>query len=102
MSIGQALTIIIKKAISEQQPASPTPAAEKKVLVVRLPAKDSEEEFCKCGYPGCLGHEVIDKDAVFPGITSEVVLAKMIQSGVKLTRYLQEVSHIEHGPPFTS
>jgi hypothetical protein len=33
-------------------------------------------EQCKCGTPGCVGHEVIDEVIQFPGFTSEAVMEK--------------------------
>lgn len=33
-------------------------------------------EHCKCGMPGCVGHEVIEEQIQFPGFTSEAVMQK--------------------------
>lgn len=35
-----------------------------------------QSEYCLCGAPDCLGHEVIDGQFVFPGFTSEAVLQR--------------------------
>lgn len=34
----------------------------------------SNAEICRCGEPGCLGHEVIEDMIQFPGFTSERVM----------------------------
>jgi hypothetical protein len=54
----------------------PEPAACAPVIIVRPPSKEAEGEMCKCGYPGCLGHELIDNHAIFPGFTSETAMAR--------------------------
>ena len=46
------------------------------LIVVREPSAAAKEEVCKCGYPGCLGHEVIDNQIIFPGFTSEAAMAQ--------------------------
>lgn len=35
-----------------------------------------EPEGCKCGVPGCVGHEVVEEQVQFPGFTSEAVMLK--------------------------
>lgn len=89
------------KSRKAETPAAPPPEIPKpKILVVRLPSKDAEGDFCKCGYPGCIGHEVLDKnvvgaeDAAFPGLTSPEVMAQMMERGSKFVRFDMEISRV--------
>jgi hypothetical protein len=48
------------------------------LIVVRPPSNEAKDEVCKCGYPGCLGHELIDNHAIFPGYTSEAAMSQSL------------------------
>lgn len=90
----------IKSRKTETPAAQPPEIPKPKILVVRLPSKDAEGDFCKCGYPGCIGHEVLDKnvvgaeDAAFPGLTSPEVMAQMMERGSKFVRFDMEISRV--------
>jgi hypothetical protein len=65
------------------------------VIIVKSPSQQTEHEVCKCGYPGCLGHEVIDNQAYCPGFTSEAALAR---SPHKIVCFRVEMSGIAGNP----
>jgi hypothetical protein len=71
----------------------PTPPSP--LVIVRSPSEEAASEVCKCGYPGCLGHEVIDNHAVFPGFTSE---AAMIRSPHQLVCFNVEMEGVAGNP----
>jgi hypothetical protein len=73
--------------------STPTPSAS--LIVVRSPSKEAASEVCKCGYPGCIGHEVIDNHAIFPGFTSEAVMA---QSPHELVCFNAELTGVAGNP----
>jgi hypothetical protein len=54
----------------------PEPIASPPLIIIRPPSQEAETELCKCGYPGCLGHEVIKGQIIFPGFTSEAAMAQ--------------------------
>ena len=51
--------------------------------------------MCKCGYPGCVGHEVVKGQIIFPGFTSE---AAMAQSPHELVSLNVEVTGVPGNP----
>lgn len=55
--------------------------------------KQRGPRVCECGYPGCLGHELIDNQAIFPGVTSEAALAG---SPHEIVRFLDNFRGEEH------
>jgi hypothetical protein len=55
---------------------------------------DSEKQtsaLCKCGYPDCAGHEVVDGEILFPGYTSEKALAFAYHNEKQLIRFGSEL-----------
>lgn len=79
-----------RKPAHEPEPVAPTP-----LLVIRPPSEEAADEVCKCGYPGCLGHEVIDNHAIFPGSTSEAALER---STHEIVCFLVEVVGLAGNP----
>ncbi len=77
-----------------QEPNS-NPAQSAPLVVVRSPSKEAATEVCRCGYPGCIGHEVVDNHAIFPGFTSEAVMA---QSPNELVCFNVELTGIAGNP----
>jgi hypothetical protein len=77
------------------QEHEPEPIASAPLIIVRPPSQEAEAELCKCGYPGCLGHEVIKGQIIFPGFTSE---AAMAQSPHELVCLNVEVTGVAGNP----
>jgi hypothetical protein len=77
-----------------QEPA-PKPISSAPLIIVRPPSEEAEAEVCKCGYPGCLGHELINGRIIFPGFTSE---AAMVQSPHELVSLNVEVTGVPGNP----
>jgi hypothetical protein len=71
------------------------PVISAPLIVLRPPSNEAEDEVCKCGYPGCLGHELIDNHAIFPGYTSE---AAMSQSPHQIICFNVEVQGVAGNP----
>jgi hypothetical protein len=77
------------------QEPEPDPIASAPLIIVRPPSDETEAELCKCGYPGCLGHEVINGQIIFPGFTSE---AAMTRSQHELVYLNVEVTGVAGNP----
>jgi hypothetical protein len=92
---------VLKEREEKWQARKREPSIESKaparthVLIIRPPSEQAKNEVCKCGYPGCLGHEVIDNHATFPGFTSETVLAR---SPHEIVRFLVEMIGVAGNP----
>ena len=73
----------------------PEPIASAPLIIVGPPSQEAEAELCKCGYPGCIGHEVVNGQITFPGFTSE---AAMAQSPHELVCLNVEVTGVAGNP----
>jgi hypothetical protein len=80
---------------AREREREPEPIESAPLIIFRPPSKEAESEVCKCGYPGCLGHEYIDDQVHFPGFTSE---AAMAQSAHEIVLFNVEVTRVAGNP----